>query len=51
MWINPDIKALLTEKKRAFKSDNKDELKAVQKWYLCPRLRTPRTSTFTGRWR
>jgi len=30
-WINPDIKALLKEKKRAFKSGNKDELKAMQR--------------------
>jgi len=30
-WINPDIKALLKEKKRAFKLGNKDELKAVQR--------------------
>nr|XP_057907087.1 uncharacterized protein LOC131104187 [Doryrhamphus excisus] len=30
-WINPDIKALLKEKKRVFKSGNREELKAVQK--------------------
>ncbi|KAK0147718.1 RNA-directed DNA polymerase from mobile element jockey [Merluccius polli] len=30
-WINPDIKALLKEKKRAFRSGNKDELRTVQK--------------------
>ena len=30
-WINPDIKALLKEKKRVFRSGNKEELKAVQK--------------------
>ena len=30
-WINPGIKAFLKEKKRAFRSENKDELKAVQK--------------------
>ena len=30
-WINPDIKALLKEKKRAFRSESKEELKAVQK--------------------
>ena len=30
-WINPDIKALITEKNRAFRSGNKEELKAVQK--------------------
>lgn len=29
-WINPDIKALLKEKKRAFMSRNREELKAVQ---------------------
>ena len=31
LWINPDIKALLKEKKRAFRSGNKDELRTVQK--------------------
>ncbi|KAK7922573.1 hypothetical protein WMY93_009475 [Mugilogobius chulae] len=30
-WINPDIKALLKEKKRAFKSGNKDRLRTAQK--------------------
>ncbi|XP_013889486.1 RNA-directed DNA polymerase from mobile element jockey, partial [Austrofundulus limnaeus] len=30
-WINPDIKALLKEKKRAFGSGNKEEMKAVQR--------------------
>ncbi|XP_062863986.1 tyrosine-protein kinase receptor [Trichomycterus rosablanca] len=30
-WINPDIKALLKKKKRAFRSGDKDELKAVQR--------------------
>ena len=30
-WITPDIKALLKEKKRAFKSGNKEELKNVQR--------------------
>ena len=30
-WINPDIKALLKEKKRVFKSGNKEELKTVQR--------------------
>ncbi|KAI4875879.1 hypothetical protein NFI96_009456 [Prochilodus magdalenae] len=30
-WINPDIKALLKEKKRVFRSGDKDELKAVQR--------------------
>jgi len=30
-WINPDIKALLKEKKRAFQSGNKEGLKTVQK--------------------
>lgn len=30
-WINPDIKVLQEEKKRAFKSGDKDELKAVQR--------------------
>ena len=30
-WINPDIKAPLKEKKRAFRSGNKEELRAVQK--------------------
>ena len=30
-WINPDIKALLKEEKKAFRSGNKEELKAVQK--------------------
>ena len=30
-WITPDIKALLKEKKRAFRSGDKAELKAVQK--------------------
>uniref|UniRef100_A0A3P9LKD5 Reverse transcriptase domain-containing protein n=1 Tax=Oryzias latipes TaxID=8090 RepID=A0A3P9LKD5_ORYLA len=30
-WITPEIKALLKGKKRAFKSGNKEELRAVQK--------------------
>ncbi|KAK7896418.1 hypothetical protein WMY93_021743 [Mugilogobius chulae] len=30
-WINPDIKALLKEKKRAFKSGNKEGLRTAQK--------------------
>lgn len=30
-WINPDIKTLLKEKKRVFKSGNKEELKTVQR--------------------
>ncbi|KAI4903430.1 hypothetical protein NFI96_002603 [Prochilodus magdalenae] len=30
-WINPDIKALLKEKKRVFRSGDKDQLKAVQR--------------------
>lgn len=30
-WINPDIKVLLKEKKRAFESGNKEELKTVQR--------------------
>ncbi|TWW76503.1 hypothetical protein D4764_13G0011650 [Takifugu flavidus] len=30
-WITPDIKALLKEKKRAFVSGNKEELKSAQK--------------------
>ncbi|KAI4894322.1 hypothetical protein NFI96_032641, partial [Prochilodus magdalenae] len=30
-WINPDIKALLKEEKRVFRSGDKDELKAVQR--------------------
>lgn len=30
-WINPDIKALLKEKKSVFRSGNKEELKAVQR--------------------
>ena len=30
-WINPDIKAPDKEKKRVFRSGNKEELKAVQK--------------------
>ena len=29
-WINPNIKALLKEKKRVFRSGNREELKAVQ---------------------
>ncbi|KAI3367057.1 hypothetical protein L3Q82_009688 [Scortum barcoo] len=30
-WITPDIKALLKEKRRAFVSGNKEELKSVQR--------------------
>ena len=30
-WINPEIKALLKEEKRAFKSGDKEELKSVQR--------------------
>ena len=30
-WINPEIKVLLKEEKRAFKSGDKEELKAVQR--------------------
>ena len=30
-WINPDIKALLKEKKRAFKSGDKEEMRSVQR--------------------
>ncbi|KAI5086634.1 hypothetical protein C0J45_23309 [Silurus meridionalis] len=30
-WINPDMKTLLKEKKRVFKSGNKEELKTVQR--------------------
>lgn len=30
-WINPDIQALIKEKRRAFKSGNKDGLKTVHK--------------------
>ncbi|KAI4880800.1 hypothetical protein NFI96_015512, partial [Prochilodus magdalenae] len=30
-WINPDIKALLKDKKRAFRSGDKDEMKVVQR--------------------
>ena len=29
-WLKPDIKALLKKKKRAFRSGNKEELRAVQ---------------------
>ena len=30
-WITPDIKALLKEKKRAFRSGDRDDLRSVQK--------------------
>ncbi|KAJ4920918.1 hypothetical protein JOQ06_000173 [Pogonophryne albipinna] len=30
-WITPDIKALLKDKKRAFRSGNREELKTVQR--------------------
>ncbi|KAJ0019528.1 hypothetical protein NQD34_007097 [Periophthalmus magnuspinnatus] len=42
-WINPDIKALLKEKKRVFRSGTKEELKAVQK-KLRRKIRTSQTS-------
>jgi len=49
-WINPDIKALLKKKKRAFKSGNKDELKAVQR-LLRRKIREWGKTPTRGRWR
>ncbi|KAI3372200.1 hypothetical protein L3Q82_007044 [Scortum barcoo] len=48
-WITPDIKALLKEKRRAFVSGNKEELKSVQR-ELRRMIRKGKRTATGGRW-
>ncbi|KAI3354194.1 hypothetical protein L3Q82_018732 [Scortum barcoo] len=49
-WITPDIKALLKEKRRAFVSGNKEELKSVQRELRRMIMIRGRGNTTGGRW-